>query len=622
MCGIAGFTGDPDPETLRRMTRALVHRGPDGEGFHEEPGISLGMRRLAIVDLLEGKQPVCNETGEIRVIQNGEIYNHRELRADLSKRGHVFSTHHSDTEVIVHLYEELSERWAEKANGMFALAVWDRARRRLSLYRDRMGKKPLYYAEKNGRLIFASEIKALLLHPDVSRDLDFSAIYQYFGQKNISAPATAFKGIRQLMPGHVLLWDEKGGRIFCYWKPDFSPRSENVTEQDACEEILRLLTDSVRLRMDCDVPYGAYLSGGVDSSSVAAIMSSLMPRPVSTFCLGYEDKALGRFAGKMEDLKFARDMARRIGALHHEYIFGAKEFAENMPDVIRAMDEPFSGTVSTFFLTKLISRHVKVALSGDGADELFGSYLPHRMAGPVEHLMALACMGKARWEDLDEDDARLLAPFDTREKFAFLSRIAHADMAVWRDRLSVFPVAERKNLLSPAFFEAMGQEGKNIYEGMSKGLTALDPVNKSLEIDQMELLPNQVLVFVDRLSMAHSVEVRCPFLDFRLVSYVNSLPGSFKIRNAVNKYILKKAVGDLLPPDLVNRPKEGFVQPVYSWMRGSLKPFIVERVSELPEGFFNRAYVERLIACLDSDDDTVSARIWNLVCFGIWHSGL
>ncbi|WP_051694191.1 asparagine synthase (glutamine-hydrolyzing) [Desulfohalovibrio reitneri] len=621
MCGIAGFTGEPDSRLLNSMCASIVHRGPDDQGCYHDERVSIGMRRLAIVDIESGQQPIANEDETVWAVFNGEIYNFEDLRRGLVERGHKLRTHHSDTETIVHLYEEHGPEWVEHVWGMFGLAVWDKRRGRLCLYRDRLGKKPLYWARSGRDIVFGSEIKSLLLHPGVSREPDPTALFQYFGLKNTSAPRTAYRDIRQLEPGQMLVWQDGEIEIKRWWRADFSPL-ETVTEEEAAAEIRRLFEDAVRLRMKCDAPFGAYLSGGVDSSAVATLMSRFHDRPVKTFCLGYEDEAAGQFKGKANDILFARQMSERIDSDHHEFIINYDLFAEKLPEVLAAFDEPFSGSISTYFLSILIKEHVKVAVSGDGADELFASYLPHRMAFPMQRLLA---MGAWRdWGDLSPDERQALAPFDNPDGYAFLSSRANPDEAVWRDALSVFPLTEREKLLSPDFLDQIPEaERKDPYAELAAAHTASDALNRTLETDQAEILPNQVLPFVDRLSMAHSVEVRCPFLDHRLVEYVNRLPGRFKISRGdggspTNKAILKRAVADLLPPELVNRPKEGFVPPIYSWMHGGLKPFMLECLADLPASIFNRDYLDRLTRAFDQGDESLNARVWNLVCFSVW----
>ena len=600
------------------MTRALTHRGPDDEGYLSDDRISLGMRRLAIVDLQSGRQPLSNETGEVWTVFNGEIYNHKELRQALMAVGHRFATDHADTEVIVHLFEEYGEEWVRRINGMFGLAVWDKVSGILRLYRDRLGKKPLYYALKNGQLIFGSEIKAVLAHPAVSREFDYPALYRYFGLKSIPAPHTAYLDIRQLPPGHVLTWRAGNIRVRPYWQPDFQPFARGISEEDAAAELMGLLEDAVRIRMDCDVPYGAYLSGGLDSSLVTSLMSRRQAHPVVTFCLGYADEVQGQFVGKAQDSQYARLVSERLGTTHHEYILGADEFAAALPRVLRAFDEPFSGTVSTYFLSILIHRHVKVAISGDGSDELFGSYLTHRLAFPMAHYQELRAAGRGQWDDMTPEDRQGLAPFDTPKQFAFLRSLEEGYGDEWRQGLEVFTRDERRGLLSSQVLAAAGATMDN---GGPRAWTARDALNVSLEIDQNGLLPDQVLPFVDRLSMAHSIEVRCPFLDHRVVAFVNRLPGHMKIRSGMNKAILKKAAAGLLPPEIIHRPKEGFVQPIYTWMHDALKPWVRESLAALPGWFFNKDAVRALVAAFERGDPAVNAKIWNLACFGTWYNG-
>ncbi|MCA1987850.1 MAG: asparagine synthase (glutamine-hydrolyzing) [Desulfarculus sp.] len=625
MCGICGFTGKNDREILARMNRAMIHRGPDGEGFYQAEGVNLAMRRLAIVDLDSGQQPQCNESRDLWVVFNGEIYNHKELRARLIKAGHVFASDHSDTETIVHLYEEHGDLWPQvgQVNGMFGLALWDQARRRLLLYRDRIGKKPLYWTVADGELVFASEIKSLLAHPRVAREIDPQALYHYFSLKNISAPRTAFKGIHQLPPGHYLVWEGGKARIADYWRLDFSQPLLEISAEEAAQELRLLLDDAVRLRMDCDAPYGAYLSGGVDSSSVVVLMCRHQQRPVTTFCLGYAEEARGQFEGKAQDIHYARLMSQRLGTDHHEYILDSQEFAASLPGVMRAFDEPFSGTISTFFLSILIHRHVKVALSGDGADELFGSYLSHRLAWPMHHYLALRAQGKDDLGSMSPQERRLLHPFDTPEQFAFLRGVAHPDQSVWRMRLAVFDEPAKRALLTPEFLRLVGPtDSAGLYRGYLDQATARDPLNAVLEVDQRELLANQVLPFMDRLSMAHSIEVRSPFLDHRIIELANRLPGKLKIKDGINKYIHKLAVEPLLPEDLVKRPKEGFVQPIYSWMRASLRPWVEDTLSPRrlkAHGFLRPQVVQGMLERHFAGQMDFSAQIWNLLCFQIWY---
>lgn len=618
MCGIVGFTGPARPRLLRNMCASIRHRGPDDDGFLEADGANLGMRRLAIVDLAGGKQPVANEDRTVWTVFNGEIYNHQDLRRDLLARGHVFASDHSDTEVIVHLYEEYGPDWVNRANGMFGLAIWDARIGRLLLYRDRLGKKPLYYSATPDGLAFASEIKALLLCPEVSREFDSAALYGYFGQKNLAAPDTAYRDIKQLPPGAYLTWSRDQGlsRPVLYWRPDFAPRPEVPDEAEAARVVHDLLADAVRLRMDCDVSYGAYLSGGMDSSAVTALMCRYSSKPVTTFCLGYADLHGGQEAGKDRDVRYSRMMAERLGTDHHELIVSADDFARDLTAALAAMDEPYSGAISTYFLSAFMRRHITVAISGDGSDELFASYLPQRLAFP------LAAWRKAVADGVAPEELETRLPLTEPAQAARLRRLLACPggaEAGWRDTLAVFSHAERRELLAPAFLEAAGDAvGRNPFEALARDLTAADPLNAQLEIDQRGLLPDQILPFVDRLSMAHSIEVRCPFLDHRLVEYANRLPGRYKIKDGVTKYILRQALDGLLPDEVINRPKEGFVQPVYTWMRAQLQGRLVDALDSLPEDFVRRAAVNRLRDRFLAGEAGLEAKIWNLACFALW----
>lgn len=625
MCGICGFTGPGDRRLLERMNQTLVHRGPDDEGYYQDGLISLAMRRLAIVDLDSGRQPMTNEDETIWVVFNGEIYNHQELRQDLIRLGHRFRSDHADTETVVHLYEEFGELWPElgQANGMFGLAIWDSERHRLLLYRDRIGKKPLYWALSGDNIVFGSEIKAVLAHPAVSRELDFEALYHYFSLKNTSAPATAFRQVKQLLPGGYLVWEDGRIRLGRYWRLDFSRPLEDIRAEEAARELLKVLDDAVYKRMQCDVPFGAYLSGGVDSSSVATLMRRHHTRPVMTFCLGYAEEPSGQFQGKAKDVEAARWMANRLASDHHEYIMTAQEFADRLPDVLRSFDEPFSGTVTTFFLSILIAKHVKVALSGDGADELFGSYLAHRLAWPMYHLLSRPGLKEKEFGALNLEEKRLLAPFATEAQFAFLKKIASPNQAAWRMRLAVFDEEEKKRLLAPEFLKAAkGANTFAFYQDLVKEGTALDPLNAVLEVEQKELLANQVLPFMDRLSMAHSIELRSPYLDYRLIELANRLPGRLKIKDGVTKYVHKLAMRQLIPKELTERPKEGFVQPIYDWMRHRLKAWVEATLSPwrlARHGLIQPERVKEILAEHYSGQADHSAQLWNLICFQVWY---
>lgn len=614
MCGICGFTGIQVQNALRSMANSIVHRGPDDEGFFSSGQINLAMRRLSIIDVETGQQPVHNEDNSIWTVFNGEIYNYLELREELQREGHCFYTDHSDTEVIVHLYEEYGLDFPHKINGMFAIALWDDAQKRLVLYRDRMGVKPLFYATVGKELLFGSEIKAILAHPNYEREVDYEALYHYFTFKNIPTPLTAFKGIRSLQPGQMLVWHNRNYDLKTWWSIRFDEQ-ELCDEKEAQGRIVALLDDATRIRMRSDVPFGAYLSGGVDSSTIVALMSRYSHKPIKTFCLGYEDE----LKNKQADLFHARRVAEQYGTDHYEYIMSSNELLMDIDKVIKSFDQPFSGTISTFFLSKLISKHVKVALSGDGADELFGSYLTHRVAQPIWHYARLA--NKVQAGELTSEEQQLFAPCDLKFLKGLFDK-SHGDEVGWRTLLYLYSDAEKQSLLSKSFRSHCAScSTTEVIAGHFSGLTARSPLNRILEMEWKTQLPDQCLAFVDFLSMAHSVEVRSPFLDYRLVEYAATIPGETKIRGGVVKDILKKAVAPLLPTGIIDRPKEGFVLPIFDWMQEKYRGYCSNVLS--PErlqvhGCLNIPLVQDMLKRYNAGEKALNGRIWNLMMFQLW----
>jgi len=614
MCGICGFTGESDKVTLKKMAVSLYHRGPDDDGYYADGKINLGMRRLSIIDVVTGQQPIHNEDKNLWTVFNGEIYNFQELRKDLEAKGHQFYTDHSDTEVIVHLYEEYGRDFAHRINGMFALALWDRTEDKLLLIRDRMGVKPLFYALVGNKLIFGSEIKAILQHPAYRRDINYDALYHYFTLKNIPAPMTAFAGIHSLLPGERLVFSKGQISITKWWKIRFN-EWEDYDEHYIQDEILNLLKDATRLRMISDVPFGAYLSGGVDSSAIVALMSRYSNKPVKTFSLGYEDE----MKNKEADLFYARKVSQAFRTDHHEYIMSWRELRDDIEKVIVAFDQPFSGTISTFFLSKLISKHVKVALSGDAADELFGSYLSHRAAQPMYHLRRL--YDKVQNGTLTDKERECFKPCD----IPFLKGLyekSGGDESRWRYQLGVFLDEEKEDLLSDRFKGKLkGISSSALFARNFSVLTSQDPLNRMLEMEWKTQLPDQCLAFVDFLSMAHSVEVRSPFLDYRLVELATTIPGRMKIRNGSVKDILKKTVESLIPEGITKRPKEGFVLPIFDWMVDKLKDYSMDVLSKTrikKHGLLNDEMVQHLIVEYYSGNKSITVKIWNLMMFQLW----
>jgi asparagine synthase (glutamine-hydrolysing) len=614
MCGICGFTGNSDKVVLKRMTRAIFHRGPDEDGYYSDGKINLGIRRLSIIDVTTGHQPTHNEDKSIWTAFNGEIYNFQELRKELEMKGHQFYTDHSDTEVIVHLYEEYGKDFVHKINGMFAIALWDKKEEKLLLVRDRMGVKPIFYTLAGDHLIFGSEIKAILEHPGYHRKINYEGLYHYFTFKNIPAPLTAFQDVYSLSPGELLTFSKGKISKERWWKIKFDEREE-YEESYVKEKILSLLEDATKLRMISDVPFGAYLSGGVDSSSIVALMTRFTDKRVKTFSLGYEEE----LENKEADLYYARKVSKVFKTEHHEYIMSYKELMDEIENVIIAFDQPFSGTISTYFLTKLIAKHVKVALSGDAADELFGSYLSHRAAQPMYHFKRL--YQKVKDGTLTDEEEELFRPCDIR----FLEDLflkSEGDEAKWRYHLTVFTDEEKEYFLSPYFKSKLnGIRSFNLVKEYFDNTTSRDPLNRILEMEWNTQLPDQVLAFVDFLSMAHSVEIRSPFLDYRLVEFVATLPGNVKIKCGNVKDILKKTVDPLIPEGITKRPKEGFVLPIFDWMVGKLKDYSMDVLSEKrlkKHHLLNIDVTKNILGAYYSGNKNLAVKVWNLMMFQVW----
>lgn len=614
MCGICGFTGKENKAILKKMTDSISHRGPDEDGFYSDGSINFGIRRLSIIDLNTGHQPIHNEDKSIWTIFNGEIYNFPELRNELEKMGHRFYTDHSDTETIVHLYEEYGKNFVNKINGMFAIALWDKCKEQLLLIRDRMGVKPIFYTVISDKLVFASEIKAILAHPSYIRDLSYKGIYHYFTFKNIPAPFTAFEGIYSLLPAEILTFSSGKVSKRKWWKIKFK---ENVSYNETYvkDKIFSLLEDATKLRMRSDVPFGAYLSGGVDSSSIVALMTRFTDKPIKTFSLGYEDE----LKNKEADLYYARKISSTYKTEHYEHIMSFKELVDDIYEVIGAFDQPFSGTISTYFLTKLIKKHVKVALSGDGADELFGSYLSHRVAQPLYHFKRL--YGKVKSDSLTEDEENLFTPYDIKLLEDLFNK-SNGDEIKCRYSLHLFSDEEKENLLTDDFKTKISKASSFMFlKKHFDDLTASDPLNRILEMEWNTQLPDQVLAFVDFLSMAHSVEIRSPFLDFRLVEFVATIPGKMKIKNGNVKDILKKTVEPLLPEGITERPKEGFVLPVFDWMNEKLKDYAMDLLSEKRikrHNLLNTDIVKNILDGYYSGNRNNAGKLWNIMMFQVW----
>lgn len=603
MCGITGFTGKKNNGELLKMTKTLIHRGPDEEGFYSGEEASLGMRRLSIIDLLTGSQPIYNEDKNVATVFNGEIYNFPSLKKELSKKGHKFRTQ-TDTEVIVHLYEDFGEDFAGRLDGMFAIALWDARKRKLILCRDRFGKKPLYYTLAKGNLIFGSEIKAILAHAAVKKDLNFEALHHYLSLKNIPSPLTIYRGIYSLPAASILIFNRGAAKIKKYWELKYNLiQPEN--EKEVILNLDDLLKKAVKKRLISDVPIGAYLSGGMDSSLLVAMYSLFAGGNIKTFSLVYGKE----LQNKAVDEKFAKLISKKYKTEHYEYRTNNQEMFDDLQEIIFAFDQPFAGVVSTYFISKLIHKYVKVAISGDGGDELFGSYLAARLSFPIDNYLK----GRRTPEDL--------RPFD--EQVDYLKKIAERTEWRWRSKLVVFTEEEKEKLYNPKNINKFrNYDTSLLFRQYFKNSNAKDPLNRILDVDCKTLLADQVLPFVDRLSMAHSIEVRCPYLDLDFSQYAASLPGVWKIRNGETKYILKKLAEKYLPKDLIYRPKEGFISPFNQWVPRNQKYIrsVLNKKALAEHSLFNGGYVKKLIDNLDSEDMGSVNKVWALLNFQIWYN--
>lgn len=613
MCGICGVFGLGDVDTVRAMLGTLRHRGPDDEHAVGGKDFALGACRLSIVDVEGGRQPVSNEDGTVWAAQNGELYNFPALRRELLSRGHKF-TSRCDTETLPHLYEEHGADLATKIDGMFAVAVWDDARKVGVLARDRMGKKPLYYHEARGALYFASEIKALLRIPGFERRINLEALHHYLSYKHVPHPLTIFEGVRILPPAHRLVFRPGAApEIRRYWDVDWSGAAEaaDMTEDQIVDRLLELLRRGVERRLMSDVPIGFFLSGGIDSSLSTALAAELSRGPIKTFTLTYAQDSTT--AGKEQDRRWARWVAERYGTEHHEETIAFGDYPDSLRRILRSFDEPFAGVVSTYFLAQLISRHVKVAIAGDGADELFGSYLSHRLALPLANYAAYVKSG----------EASLIRPFESQPDL--LARLAPMADWDWRHELMVFTDGEKSRLWAPEVAATMrGFSTREHLRRQFAALSATDPVNRMLEAEFRTMLPDQVMTFVDRLSMAHSLEVRTAFLDTDVVTFVAGLPGRLKMRGGETKYILKKAALRYFPEEMVFRPKEGFVMPVSDWLLHGLEGYVRQTLSPArlsKHALFDPDRVQALVDELyrGQHDYRFVNKVLSLVVFQEWH---
>lgn len=616
ICGIYNFNTKKPVSTgmLKAMTDTLIHRGPDDEGFHLSGPLGLGHRRLSIIDLEGGHQPIANEDQTIWVVSNGEIYNFGELRDDLVKKGHTFKTR-SDTEVIVHLYEEHGEECFQYLRGMFAIAIWDERKRKLILVRDRVGKKPLFYFYDGTRIVFGSEIKAILEAPDIPREIDLQAFSDYFSFLYIPAPKSIFKQIRKLLPGHYLVVSEGNMREVEYWDISFA-KTYDLTEEEWCERLLETYHEAIRIRLISDVPLGAFLSGGVDSSSIVALMSELKEGPVITSSIGFEEK-------EFNELDYARKVATQFNTNHHEDIV--------RPDAVGIIeklawhyDEPFadSSAIPTYYVSKVARKHVTVALSGDGGDENFAGYrryyfdkkenrlrafLPISIRRPIFGTLA-ALYPKADW-----------APRVFRGQATFESLSCSNIEGYFLSMSAVRPTLKERLLHQDVKHELDGYDSLDVFRHYYEKADTDDPISRIQYVDIKTYLPDDILAKVDRASMANSLEVRAPIVDHKFMELIASIPSSLKLRGRTGKYIFKKALSGHLSEEILYRKKMGFGVPLARWFRNEIKDLAYSSIFEQHnDSLFDQATVKQIWQEHQGGFRDRATELWTILMFRMW----
>ena len=620
MCGICGILSQKPvrEDHVRVMADALVHRGPDDEGIYVKDGVGLGHRRLSIIDLSTGRQPIANEDESIWIVFNGEIYNFPELKQELVQQGHRFRTH-TDTEVIVHLYEEMGERCVEKLSGMFAFAIWDEKRHQLLLARDRIGQKPLFYTDNHGEFLFASEVKGILAHREIPRVLDVESLHYYLSLRFIPPPHTMFEGICKLPPGHTLIRRDGKTSLRRYWDLDFTSKLA-LSEADFISGLDEALHKAVRSHLISDVPVGAFLSGGMDTSTVVALMAGIRNEPFKTFAIGVQEQ-------DFNELPYARAVADYFHTDHVEEIVSA-DLVELMPAIVYHLDEPSDSIAACMYqAARLAGSHVKVVMGGDGGDELFAGFdrymgvgyinhyalLPrlirHGLLRPLFHLLPdsftyKSFVQKLRWMDQ-------LADYSEGERYAEAT-------AFFR-----FSHAQKGRLFTQEYWQQLQEiDARQIIVQQYNKPNAEDPIDRMLYADFMTRLSEHTLMLTDRMNMAFSLEARSPFLDHELVEYLAHFPSNLKIRGRELKYILRRYARTILPPEITARKKQGFMFPVAYWFRNELYPFVRQTLADsffVRNGMFDRDYVLGLVEDHRHNRDDHHVRLWMLLNMEVWH---
>jgi asparagine synthase (glutamine-hydrolysing) len=623
MCGICGMVNSDFEKTveqplIKKMCDAIYHRGPDDDGIYVHKNVGIGMRRLSIIDLVTGKQPISNEDGSVWIVFNGEIYNHKHIRNELEARGHIFSTN-TDTETIVHAYEEYGRDCVQKLNGMFAFAIWDNRKKQLFLARDRIGIKPLYYYFDKKKFIFGSELKSILKVKDIPKRIDLTALDNFLTFEYIPAPLSIFEDIKKLPPGHTLILKNNSISIQQYW--DLQVKANQFENKQAEQNLTELLQDAVKIRLMSDVPLGAFLSGGVDSSTLVALMSQVMDQPVKTFSIGFEDQTYN-------ELNYARMIAKKFNTEHHEFIIkpNAVELADNL---LQFLDEPFGdfSIFPTYLVSKMAREYVTVVLSGDGGDELFAgydTYIADRMAGYYTKFPGWFRNGFiSRILEAVPPSPKKKGLINRAKRFVEGMRLPED---LHHTRWMIFLQQMERELLFTNDIKG-GMVEKDSYKFIRNYFNNVipqsdDKINQQMYVDVKTYLVDNILVKVDRMSMATSLEARVPFLDHRFAEFAATVPGNKKLQGKKSKLILKQSMEELLPKEILYRGKEGFSIPIKNWIKEDLKPMMMDILSAdkiKREGFFNVDFVEKLKREHLNGVENHSHRLWALMIFGKWH---
>ncbi|GAC1527250.1 MAG: asparagine synthase (glutamine-hydrolyzing) [Chloroflexota bacterium] len=624
MCGICGFInedGAPANQAfLQIMADSIRHRGPDDDGYFTQGPVGLGMRRLSIIDLAGGHQPIANEDDTIWIVFNGEMYNFPELRSQLESAGHRFRTH-TDTEVVIHAYEEWGLDALKRFNGMYAFALWDGGRRQLVLARDHVGIKPLYYGLQNGVFLFGSELKALMQHPAADRDLDLHALDQFLTYMYVPTPYSILQGIQKLPPGHTLVWRDGQTELHQYWDVHLDPSDrERLSEDEAERLVLDAVRESVRKELIADVPVGVLLSGGVDSSAVAAFMKQFMPGGLDSFSISFDDPSF-------DESRFARLVAHHLGTRHHELTVTANMMLDVVPDIMNVLDEPMAdaSVIPSYVLSRFARQHVKVALGGDGGDELFAGYSTFQAHRLAEYYRLLPSVVRQK---LVPAIVNKLPVSHNNLSFDFKAKrfISAADLspAIRHHRwMGCFSADERRLLLHPDLHaELDGYDPFSVLDPYIERAPTRSPIDQVLYLDMKMYMEADILVKVDRSSMGCSLETRVPLLNRTLIETVERLPLDMKLRGFSRKYIFRKALKGILPPEIIDRSKKGFGIPMARWINSELAPLVNELFDEQrirSDGYFQYAYIRSML-----DDHTAGRRdnrmqLWTLMVFQLWH---